>query len=1134
MHPTPRRFIIAVIGILTISILTGTLITRTSTEAPQTAAVATATPEGTTTPPPPEETTTALTVSVDPQPQVAEVSTTQPRTLTATNPFTWDDLALGLIALQQLNAGTYTPVNTVIERSIGETADNLASSITNVSNSTLKLAGGTLTGALTTDALTVGGAATFSDNLSLPGTHQYLSFGTTAGATAPGLRESGGLVEYSNGNNTWIPISSAASVRYQLDEDGWELMDERLPGGTDYSRSIIIDDYIWMFGRSEDVNPFIWRAPVSDPTDWTDMETTFDVPDGAALIKIGDHIYFFGGANLDNVRNKILRAPVSDPTALKDTGATLPGDYMALPSSGQSHAIIGDYVYLFYGGGSIWRAPVSDPLSWEDTGAVSTAVGAIVVLEDYIWSFTGWYDGGAVRGPISRAPVSDPLNWEFLGSLPHNLWDSTGSVVIGDYVYLLGGYTNSPTDNIMRAPVSDPSPGSWTVIADAFPLNHRLGSVVTTDTHVYIFGGFNDVDTILRTPITTTPVNPSSMERRNAPTGPFFRPDPTLANIAFLAGNVSIGTTGYQNTLSLSSTTHATLGIGATPVSGVPTIGTVKGLAATGTNIPGGTLAIEAGAGTGTAGGGALIFRTAPTWGGDTTITHASTTSANSGSNTASTLSFTHTTGALDNGILVVSVAMRTNTPSVRSVTYNGHNLTKLERSARSNAAAELWYLVGPPEGTGTVTVRLSASVRFAASASTFEHVDGTTPFGTAVAATGSSQEATLDVSSATGELVIDVLSKQVSTEDITADGSQSTRWTQVTTSSATNNLRAGGSTKAGEATTTMSWTWPTTDRAWALLAAPLKPMSTTGGSAPTERLRITADGKIGIATTTPTHTLTVSGTVGFHALTGATGAGSLCLSTDGEVVYNAASDSCLPSLRDTKDHITPLTLNALDTITALESVSFAYINSDGRTRYGFIAEDVALVDPLLATYDADGILSGIDDRSLIALLIKAIQEIIESIARQLTTDRLCIGTTCISEQELKNILQRTGTAGLAPLEPEEPEEEEEETEGEEHEDTEDATDLEGDDAETDLSDEDSAGGAGEDQEAADEPEGGETGDDTDPVEDEEEADASDGDETGETEGDGEGEPAGGEDATEGDDADGEDAVVGEVEGGEV
>jgi len=180
-------------------------------------------------------------------------------------------------------------------------------------------------------------------------------------------------------------------------------------------------------------------------------------------------------------------------------------------------------------------------------------------------------------------------------------------------------------------------------------------------------------------------------------------------------------------------------------------------------------------------------------------------------------------------------------------------------------------------------------------------------------------------------------------------------------------------------------------------------------------------NGSVGIATSTPTETLSVAGTVGFHALTGATGAGSLCLAADGEVVYNAASDSCLPSLRETKDHITPLTLSAIDTITALESVSFAYLNSDGRTRYGFIAEDVALVDPLLATYNADGIISGIDDRSMVAVLIKGVQElweVVRGFAKSVKTEELCLENLCLTKQELQHILDQTGTTPATPSQP--------------------------------------------------------------------------------------------------------------------
>jgi len=147
----------------------------------------------------------------------------------------------------------------------------------------------------------------------------------------------------------------------------------------------------------------------------------------------------------------------------------------------------------------------------------------------------------------------------------------------------------------------------------------------------------------------------------------------------------------------------------------------------------------------------------------------------------------------------------------------------------------------------------------------------------------------------------------------------------------------------------------------------------------------INKDGYLGVGTTTPWRTLSVTGTVGFDGLTAAVGAGSLCLSANKELVYNAGTDACLASLRSTKHDIQNLTLNALDTLNQLQSVSFIYNEGDGRTRYGFIAEDTSVVDDNLATHNALGELSGIDDRAIISLTVKAVQELNLSTNSRLT-----------------------------------------------------------------------------------------------------------------------------------------------------
>lgn len=152
---------------------------------------------------------------------------------------------------------------------------------------------------------------------------------------------------------------------------------------------------------------------------------------------------------------------------------------------------------------------------------------------------------------------------------------------------------------------------------------------------------------------------------------------------------------------------------------------------------------------------------------------------------------------------------------------------------------------------------------------------------------------------------------------------------------------------------------------------------SPDGTASTVERMRITNAGYVGIATTSPWRSLSVTGSVGFDGLTGSTGAGSLCLTSNLEVVYNSGSDSCLSSTRATKHDINPLVLDALAQVVALNPVSFIYNNDASSTvRYGFIAEDTAAVDSHLATYNAQGAVSGIDDRSIISVVVKAIQQL--------------------------------------------------------------------------------------------------------------------------------------------------------------
>ncbi|MBP6858638.1 MAG: tail fiber domain-containing protein [Candidatus Pacebacteria bacterium] len=176
--------------------------------------------------------------------------------------------------------------------------------------------------------------------------------------------------------------------------------------------------------------------------------------------------------------------------------------------------------------------------------------------------------------------------------------------------------------------------------------------------------------------------------------------------------------------------------------------------------------------------------------------------------------------------------------------------------------------------------------------------------------------------------------------------------------------------------------------------------------------------GNVGVATTSPWRSLSVAGTAAFSGLTASTGAGSVCLTTAGELVYNAGTDACLPSLRDTKHDIEALDLDALGIVADLEPTSFVYNDGDQRTRYGFIAEDTENVDEHLVTYAADGKLSGIDDRAVLSVLVKALKELISKVnsilawfvGNTLTVQNdVCVDDVCVTKDQFKALLIDAG-----------------------------------------------------------------------------------------------------------------------------
>lgn len=193
-----------------------------------------------------------------------------------------------------------------------------------------------------------------------------------------------------------------------------------------------------------------------------------------------------------------------------------------------------------------------------------------------------------------------------------------------------------------------------------------------------------------------------------------------------------------------------------------------------------------------------------------------------SGTGTSSPITVSHTTSGANRLILVGISGNGSSAPVVSSVTYNGVALSLVGSKVYSGRNFKIWIykLVAPDTGTHDVVVSFSTvpDLGCVVGVVTFTGVDPTTPLGTFVSATGDNNAPTVNVSSATGELVFDTLWSYYATT-ATAGAGQTQQWN--TTSS---TGRGSGSTENGALTVTMSWTL-SGSYYWVIGAVSIKPV---------------------------------------------------------------------------------------------------------------------------------------------------------------------------------------------------------------------------------------------------------------------------------------------------------------------
>lgn len=188
----------------------------------------------------------------------------------------------------------------------------------------------------------------------------------------------------------------------------------------------------------------------------------------------------------------------------------------------------------------------------------------------------------------------------------------------------------------------------------------------------------------------------------------------------------------------------------------------------------------------------------------------------------ASSVTVSHTVSG-SNRLLIVFANGEIFGETFTGVTYNGVAMTEIRQAAVATFwRHSAWYLIAPATGTANIVATLSGTVdRPALQAISLTGVDQTTPIGTygeQITASGTAK--TVNVSSASGELVIDCLfTTGAAGWGLTPGSGQTAEISEHEHSSMASRI----SSEAGASTVTMSWTAGTSTAA-GLIAIPVKP----------------------------------------------------------------------------------------------------------------------------------------------------------------------------------------------------------------------------------------------------------------------------------------------------------------------
>ena len=148
------------------------------------------------------------------------------------------------------------------------------------------------------------------------------------------------------------------------------------------------------------------------------------------------------------------------------------------------------------------------------------------------------------------------------------------------------------------------------------------------------------------------------------------------------------------------------------------------------------------------------------------------------------------------------------------TITYGGVACTLVDSLAAASYTIYTYYFIAPPAGSTAVVASWTNSVQAEMAVCTYYNVNQSTPLGTSAKATGTSTTASVNVTSAAGELVCDAV---IGLNSLAAGGGQTPTYDNSV------YIPDKGSYKNGAASVTMSWTLGGSNL-WLIMGVSIKP----------------------------------------------------------------------------------------------------------------------------------------------------------------------------------------------------------------------------------------------------------------------------------------------------------------------